>query len=667
MGKFYHNHNQSWKRNIRLFITTLFNIIIILISINSRYSFSNNKNNKNAIIVLVRADIIEFDVDEYDSNYETLDSLPPSFPTSEPSNAPPTKAEYVETASSKIEIVTTKETTNNVVTTVITKATRLIIFIGILCFILYLHMNNMQFHKEKKEKKFEKGIENAFTANVKYNDKIKAIKTLLEPEIIPKKYHNTSLLQDGLYLLNILKQCKYVDDTLISINNINNDVKQEQDCNEAKIAILNDSNILHNECKNMYETLKNNNKTNTKTIITSYYTHYSNEFIQKYEDIKSMKNILENYIINNNRKDDEQKVDGDVMYLNSSDNNNNNAMTAIVGSPMIHTNINNSNTAITLNSPSVEEMKSQMKLAFPLIKAEKIESMVADKMLDYKMKQKLEMDRQKFEINKTIAIEQKKDERHKENKKEKEKANEKAFKLKEQEIKLNERQHKENLDQQKNIANNQARQKQQEFDQKEMEKQEKLKYEYMYMSLTLGVWIFCIVLCMKFRLSLIEKFNGEAASNSIFETMFYNVMPTWFSVEYFELLLCFLGSALLMVYSNMLFAMLPPMGLVYSWFGEDIYDILERGKGYALWYILLVVFCYQMIPYIFFSSRGWDVHIFGVDILPFLIKLFFPFVFVCVAYYCSLNIICGAEDTTCRDMIWENVWNVVAFIIGDLF
>ena len=86
-----------------------------------------------------------------------------------------------------------------------------------------------------------------FTANVKYNDKIKAIKTLLEPEIIPKKYHNTSLLQDGLYLLNILKQCKYVDDTLISINNINNDVKQEQDCNEAKIAILNDSNILHNE------------------------------------------------------------------------------------------------------------------------------------------------------------------------------------------------------------------------------------------------------------------------------------------------------------------------------------------------------------------------------------------------------------------------------------
>merc|ERR1711998_356566 len=104
-----------------------------------------------------------------------------------------------------------------------------------------------------------------------------------------------------------------------------------------------------------YETLKNNNKTNTKTIITSYYTHYSNEFIQKYEDIKSMKNILQNYIINNNRKDDEQKVDGDVMYLNSSDhnnnnNNNNNAMTAIVGSPMIHTNINNS------NSPSVEEM-----------------------------------------------------------------------------------------------------------------------------------------------------------------------------------------------------------------------------------------------------------------------------------------------------------------------
>ena len=47
--------------------------------------FSNNKSNKNAIIVLVRADIIEFDVDEYDSNYETLDSLPPSFPTSEPS------------------------------------------------------------------------------------------------------------------------------------------------------------------------------------------------------------------------------------------------------------------------------------------------------------------------------------------------------------------------------------------------------------------------------------------------------------------------------------------------------------------------------------------------------------------------------------------------------
>ncbi len=40
-------------------------------------------------------------------------------------------------------------------------------------------------------------------------------------------------------------------------------------------------------------------------------------------------------------------------------------------------------------------------------------------------------------------------------------------------IKLNERQHKENLDQQKNIANSQARQKQQEFDQKEMEKQEK--------------------------------------------------------------------------------------------------------------------------------------------------------------------------------------------------
>ena len=106
----------------------------------------------------------------------------------------------------------------------------------------------------------------------------------------------------------------------------------------------------------------------------------------------------------------------------------------------------------------------------PLLRvAEKIESMVADKMLDYKMKQKLEMDRQKFEINKTIAIEQKNDERHKENKKEKEKANEKAFKLKEQEIKLNERQHKENLDQQKNIANNQARQKQQEFDQKEME------------------------------------------------------------------------------------------------------------------------------------------------------------------------------------------------------
>ena len=138
-------------------------------------------------------------------------------------------------------------------------------------------------------------------------------------------------------------------------------------------------------------------------------------------------------------------------------------------------------------------------------------------------------------------------------------------------------------------------------------------FEYIinYIEYTVHVHVYpcCLVmymnniqlLCMKFRLSLIEKFNGEAASNSIFETMFYNVMPTWFSVEYFELLLCFLGSALLMVYSNMLFAMLPPMGLVYSWFGEDIYDILERGKGYALWYILLVVFCYQMIPYIFFS------------------------------------------------------------------
>ena len=122
------------------------------------------------------------------------------------------------------------------------------------------------------------------------------------------------------------------------------------------------------------------------------------------------------------------------------------------------------------------------------------------------MQQKLEKERQHFEAAKRNILSKKRMKDMKKTKKQTRSRRE-GFKQKEQEIKLNERQHKEQLEQRKQIANNEARMKQREFDEKESEKHEKMKHDYMSMSFAIGIWIFCILLSIRFKNKLLEKFS----------------------------------------------------------------------------------------------------------------------------------------------------------------
>ena len=54
-------------------------------------------------------------------------------------------------------------------------------------------------------------------------------------------------------------------------------------------------------------------------------------------------------------------------------------------------------------------MKNELTTNFPLLAPEKVELMVAEKVMEYKMQQKLEKERQHFEAAKTKYTEQKAD------------------------------------------------------------------------------------------------------------------------------------------------------------------------------------------------------------------------------------------------------------------
>jgi hypothetical protein len=608
------------------------------------------------------ADLIEFDIDEYDDDYsDDYDPAPLPKATSSDSHPPPSsKQQHIPTTSKKnIDIVHTTNTLNtesaNMFSMNALKSS--VGFIVILVSIVIIHAYKKQEKRKRKEVHYQNNLRDIFLQK-SINDVISSLNKILTVENIPKKYHNTALLGDGLYLIQVLKELNNVKQLLQRINN----VKEGNDVLGIQMSFLKDGTYCrNNEWQDMYKNLKNNiNNTSTVTIISSYYTRYCNQFIKEYEEFKLIKKTLENKL--QCRKDDEVKVDGDVMHVS-------NGVTSIVAPPTTMLQSSSSASSITLNSPTVEKIKMELTASFPLIAPKKVELMVAEKMLDYKMKQKLEMDRRQFEFAKTQYTEQKKDERHEETKKDRKEINEKSFKLKEQEIKLNEQQHRENLEQQKSIARTEAMMRQRDYNEKEMEKLEKLKHDYMSMSFTIGMWIFCLVLCIRFKHKMIGKlYNTQHQNgNSLVGKMISNVLPPWCTYERMQLLLCGFGS--LTLWNSMLFsyvAILPPMYLVYTWFGDDLLYIVLNGKGYTIWYVGMVFFCYQVVPYFFLSSRGYDIAVLGIDVLPVFVTIVFPLLFAYISFYYSLNIVCSNDDTNCKDMIFETVRNLFTIIVGDV-
>ena len=472
----------------------------------------------------------------------------------------------------------------------------------------------------------------------------------MRPDKIPRKYHNTDVLKDGLYLVHILKACQEIE-SVLGRGDVHKNfaIKRER---------LKNCNFDQGAWDEFYDSMKreSTHANERDAIMALYYVQCQKIFLKRYKQLVLLKEAIMK--ADKNVSDDERKVDGDAVQTNDQQATD----LSVIATPSSH-----SSTEISLNSPSLEIMKNELTARFPLIAPEKVELMVAEKVMEYKMQQKLEKERQHFEAAKTKYTEQKANERHEENKKNKLKADEKIFKQKEQEIKLNERQHKEQIEQRKQIADNEARMKQREFDEKESEKYEKMKHDYMSMSFTVGIWIFCILLSIRFKHKLLDKFSVKQHPGSMLEGIMYDVLPFWFSTEYIKVGCCFLGSFVLLYYVHVVAAMLPPMYLMYVWFGNELLGIAARGRGYALWYTMLVTICYQVIPYIFFTPRGWDVALLGIDILPVLITVVFPLVFMYLAFVFSLNIVCSTEDFECKETIFSNVWNLIELIFGDIF
>ena len=306
---------------------------------------------------------------------------------------------------------------------------------------------------------------------------------------IPRKYHNTNVLKDGLYLVQILKACQELE-AILGQDDVHKNfaVKRER---------LKNCNFDQGAWDEFYDSMKreSTHANEQDAIMALYYIKCQKIFVKRYKQLVMLKKAIMQ--ADENVSDDERKVDGDAVQANDQQATD----LIVIATPSSHI-----STEISLNSPSLDIMKNELTARFPLIAPEKVELMVAEKVVEYKMQQKLEKERQHFEAAKTKYTEQKANERHEENKKNKE-ADEKVFKQKEQEIKLNERQHKEQLEQRKQIANNEARMKQREFDEKESEKHEKMKHDYMSMSFTIGIWIFCILLSIRFKTKLLEKFS----------------------------------------------------------------------------------------------------------------------------------------------------------------
>ena len=613
------------------------------------------------------ADLIEFDIEEYDDDYtsgvivqnsdnglKTIDDSEWNAGQysrdnpAEPSIPKISEKQYIQTSSPNVETSKTWSWSEGISGATLSN-NQLFVLVVVMIILFVAHAVKKQHEAKVNEKKFKCDLDYIFSIN-STGEKHEKLKSLLQLDKIPRKYHNTNVLKDGLYLVQILKACQELE-AILGQDDVHKNfaVKRER---------LKKCNFDQGAWDEFYDSMKRESThTNEQdAIMALYYIKCQKIFVKRYKQLVMLKEAIMQ--ADKNVSDDEQKVDGDAVQANDQQATD----LSVIATPSSHI-----STEISLNSPSLEIMKNELTARFPLIAPEKVELMVAEKVMEYKMQQKLEKERQHFEAAKTKYTEQKANERHEENKKNKLEADEKVFKQKEQEIKLNERQHKEQLEQRKQIANNEARMKQREFDEKESEKHEKMKHDYMSMSFAIGIWIFCILLSIRFKNKLLEKFSVKQHPGSMLEGIIYDVLPFWFSTEYIKVGCCFLGSFVLLYYVHVVAAMLPPIYLMYIWFGNELLGIAARGRGYALWYTMLVTICYQVIPYIFFTPRGWDVALLGIDILPVLITVVFPLVFVYLAFVFSLNIVCATEDFECKETIFSNVWNLVQLIFGDIF
>ena len=613
------------------------------------------------------ADLIEFDIEEYDddytsdvivqNNYNELSSMDGSNSNvgqyssqdrrAEPSTPKISEKNYIQTSLPNVETSKTTSWRTGFGGVTISMKNFFVSMI-VIAFFFVAYATKKRHEAKLKEEKFERDLK--YTISIDAGDRrLERLKVLLQLEKIPRKYHKTTVLEDGLHLVQILEACKEIDSILGQGESNKNFADQRDRLKNCKFD--------QGAWDTFYDSMKHESTHASEqgTIMAPYYAHCRDVFVKKYKQLVLLKEAIVR--TNKNITDDERKVDGDVLQVKDEQGPN----LSVIATSSSHT-----STEISLNSPSLEIMKNELTTNFPLIAPEKVELMVAEKVMEYKMQQKLEKERQQFEAAKTKYTEQKANERHEENKKNKLEADEKVFKQKEQEIKLNERQHKEQLEQRKQIANTEARMKQREFDEKESEKLEKMKHDYMSMSITVGIWIFCILLSIRFKSKLLEKFSAKQHHGSMLEEMMYDILPFWLSAEYIKVGFCFLGSFFLLYYVHVVAAMLPPMYLMYIWFGNELLGIAARGRGYALWYSMLVVICYQVIPYLFFTPRGWDVAFLGIDILPVLVTIVFPLVFLLLAFVYSLNIVCANEDFECKEIIFSNVSDLIKLIFGGI-
>jgi hypothetical protein len=220
---------------------------------------------------------------------------------------------------------------------------------------------------------------------------------------------------------------------------------------------------------------------------------------------------------------------------------------------------------------------------------------------------------------------------------------------------------KKTRDQQRNMHQELQMQKQKQHNEEAAEKEREANSQWFFNSVTIGLYILLFLFFIRFQGKLANKLSANSPEPSLWNG--YGYFPMWASGSGKFALVGAIGLSLLLSTINSMMALLPVLGTLWYWFGDELVAISHRGRGVLIYFVALNAVMFYVVPMVL-PTKGWDTRLIGVELKTPLVRFIFPCVSCYYAFQYSLQVVCGPTDAECTDHIWSSILSMGSYAFG---